>query len=116
MAITLTSGSASISTAEYSIVGSTTSGVPLSSASIGVFQFLIDFRNMASGDQYRVKLYERVYAAASQSGIEEWYLSGPQAQPLFVTPSFILGEGWDITAIRTAGSDRTIFWSLRKVA
>lgn len=116
MAITLISGSASISTNEYSLPGATTSGVPLSSASTGAFQFFVDFRNMVSGDQYRLKLYERPYASASQSSIDEWYFSGPQSEPMAVTPAFILGEGWDITVIRTAGSDRTIFWSIRKVA
>jgi hypothetical protein len=35
---------------------------------------------------------------------------------MFIIPSVILGEGWDVTVTRLAGSDRTIYWSIRKVA
>jgi hypothetical protein len=116
MAITYTNSSASISTSEYSLPAATISGVPTSQTTDGIFQFLIDFGNMAAGDQYRIRLYEKCDSAGTQRLVEEWILTGAQSKPMFVIPSFILGEGWDVTVLRLAGSDRTIAWSIRKVA
>jgi hypothetical protein len=116
MAITYTNASASISTAEYSLPAATTSGVPTSQTTDGVFQFFIDFANMAAGDQYRIRLYEKYDSGGTQRLVEEWILTNAQSKPMFVIPSTILGEGWDVTVLRLAGSDRTIYWSIRKVA
>jgi hypothetical protein len=115
MALSFTNNSASISTAEYSLPGATTSGVPTSQTDDCILQCCIDFGNMAAGDQYRVRLYEKYASAGTQRLVEEWIFTNAQSKPLFVMPSFFLGEGWDVTVLRTAGSDRTILWSLRKV-
>lgn len=116
MALTFTNDSASISTSEYSLPGDTTTGVPTSQTTDGVFQFFIDFGAMIAGDQYEIKLYEKCDSAGTQRLVDSWILTGAQGKPMFVTPSFILGEGWDITVKRLAGSDRTIPWSIRKSA
>jgi hypothetical protein len=116
MALTFTNDSASISTSEYSLPADTTTSVPTSQTGDGVYQFFIDFANMVAGDQYRVRIYEKYDAGGTQRLAEEWILTGAQSKPLFVTPSLILGEGWDCTVLRLAGSDRTIAWSIRKSA
>lgn len=116
MAISYTNNSASISTSEYSLPANTTTGVPTAQTTDGVYQFYIDFGAMVAGDQYRVRLYEKCDSAGTQRLVEEWILTGVQSKPLFVTPSFILGEGWDLTVLRLAGADRTVPWSIRKVA
>lgn len=116
MALTFTNDSASIGTSEYSLPADTTTGVPTAQTTDGVFQFLIDFANMIAGDQYEIKLYEKCDGGGTQRLVETWVLTGAQSKPMFVIPSFILGEGWDLTVKRLAGSDRTIAWSIRKSA
>jgi hypothetical protein len=114
MALTFTNDSASISTSEYSLPADTTSGVPTSQTTDGVYQFFIDFGAMVAGDQYRVRIYEKYDSGGTQRLVEEWILAGAQSKPMFITPSMILGEGWDCTVLRLAGSDRTVAWSIRK--
>lgn len=113
MAIGFTNDFATISTTEYSLPSDSTTRV--SQTDDCVLQFFIDFANMVAGDQYRVRLYEKYAAAGTERLVEEWILTGVQSKPLFVSPSFIVGEGWDVTVLRLAGADRSILWSLRKV-
>jgi hypothetical protein len=116
MTISTVDDSASISTSEYSLPGDTASGVPTSQTDDCILQVWIDFANMIAGDQYRVRLYEKVNGSgATQRQAGEWILTGAQSPPVFVLPSMFLAHGWDVTVTRLAGSDRTIGWSLRKV-
>ena len=114
MAITYTNDSASISTTEYGLASDSTSITYQTTD--GVFQFFIDFVNMAAGDQYRVKLYEKYDSGGTTRLVDEWIFTNAQSKPMFVSPSFVLGEGWEITVTRLAGTDRTIYWSIRKIA
>lgn len=116
MGITYTNDSASISTSEYSLPGDTTTGVPTSQTTDGVFQFFVDLGAMAAGNQYRFRLYEKTDSAGTQRLVEEWIFTGAQSKPMFVSPTFVLGEGWDFTGLKLAGTDRSIPWSIRKVA
>lgn len=116
MAITYTNASATISTSEYSLPGNTSTGVPTSQTTDGVYQFFVDFGNLAAGDQYRLRLYEKTDAAGTQRLAEEWIVTGAQSKPLFISPSFVLGEGWDVTCLKLAGTDRTIAWSVRRIS
>lgn len=115
MAITYTNDSATISTTEYSLPADTTTGVPTSQTDDCILQTFVDFGAMVAGDQYRVRLYEKTAAAATQRLVEEWILTGAQSKAMFIIPSIILGEGWDITVTKLAGTDRSIGWSLRKI-
>lgn len=113
MAITYTNNSASISTTEYSIA---VPGTPAAQTTDGVFQFWIDFSAMTATEQYRIRLYEKYDSGGTQRLVEEWILTGAQSKPMMVIPSMILGEGWDVTVTKLAGTDRTIAWSIRKIA
>jgi hypothetical protein len=113
MAITFVNDSASISTTEYSLPGDAAG--PTAQTDDCVLQTFIDFGNMAAGDQYQVRLYEKYAGAGTQRLVDEWILTGAQSKPMFLIPSVILGEGWDVTVKRLAGTDRTIYWSLRKI-
>lgn len=113
MAITYTNDNASISTSEYSCPADTTTGVPTSQTTDGVFQFFLDMTALAAGDQFRARLYEKTDSSGTQGIIEEWIFSGVQSKKCFASPSFILGEGWDFTLLRLAGADRSIRWSIR---
>lgn len=115
MPITFTNDYATISTSEYSLPGDTSSGTPTSQTTDGIYQVFIDFGNMAAGDVYIIKAYEKYASSGTQRLIEEWILTGAQSKPMFVLPTFVFGEGWDVTVTRSAGSDRSIAWSIRKI-
>jgi hypothetical protein len=105
-------GTATISTTEYSLVNASTSLA--ASTTVCMMQGWIDFANMVAGDGYRVRVYEKINAGTKRT-IYDTTLTGVQPGPL-VLPTLILGDGWDVTVLRTAGSDRTVLWSLRTVS
>jgi hypothetical protein len=104
----------SISTTEYSLTNDSTSIA--TQTDDGLYQAFIDLNAMASGDVYVIRIYEKCYGAATQRVVQSWTLSGAQSDPIWVSPHLQLMHGWDITMQRTAGSDRSIAWSIRKVA
>lgn len=114
MAITeYKSGSASISTNEYSLV---TPGTSLATDTTdGVYQVFIDFSAMVANDQYEIKIYEKVISSGTKQVIYDSILTGAMAA-VWVSPSLLLMNGWDVTVQRLAGADRTIAWSIRQVA
>lgn len=82
----------------------------------GVYQLFIDAGLMAKGDEYRVKIYEKVEATGGTKKVLcQWTLLGAQSE-IFVTPTFILMHGWDMTIQKIAGTDRAFDASVRKVA
>lgn len=111
--ITFTNDSASISTSEYSLPNKSTTSVPIATTTQGKYQFFVDLSNLAAGDQYRFRLYEKYDSGGTARLIEEWIFTNAQSKPMFVTPEYSLGQGWDFTGLKLAGTDRTILWSLR---
>lgn len=105
-----TGGSATIGTTEYSLPNASTTLT--AQTDDAAMQAWIDFANMAPGDQYLVKLYEKINGGTARA-IVLGYVTGAQTEP-FVTPYLILGEGWDLTLKKTSGTDRSIAWSIRK--
>jgi hypothetical protein len=113
MGISFTNDSATISTTEYSLPNDSTSLTPQTDDAL--LQAWIDFGAMIAGDEYEWKVYEKVAGSgATQRVIATGRLLGAQASPV-VTPTLVVGEGWDVTVKRIAGADRSIGWSLRKV-
>lgn len=102
-----------VSTTEISIPSGTSSLSTITTD--GIFQLWIDAANVAKGDEFRVKLYEKVKAAGTKRVFTQWSLMGVQTE-LFVTPSFILMQGWDMTIIKIAGTDRAFDASIRQIA
>lgn len=114
MAITVAySGTATISSTEYSLVANSTSLT--SSTDVGVYQIFIDTSAMASGDEYEIKVKEKIISTGSQQTIYTAVLDGAQSNP-FVTPSLVLMLGWDVTMDLVSGSARSISWSIRRVS
>ena len=112
MALTYVNDSATIGTTEYFLASDSTAKTDQTDDSI--LQAWIDFGAMASGDQYRVRVYEKVNGAgATQRVIIESILTGAQSSP-FVSPALMVGEGWEVSVTKLAGTDRSIGWSLRK--
>ena len=103
-----------ISTNEISIVSGTTSLQTVTDD--GVYQLWIDAYAMAKGDEFRVKLYEKVEATGGTKKVfAQFTLLGAQTE-VFVTPSFVLINGWDMTITKIAGTDRAFDASIRKIA
>lgn len=103
-----------VGASELSIVSGTTSLQTITDD--GVYQLWIDAGNMAKGDEFRVKAYEKVEGTGGTKKVHaQWTLLGAQSE-VFVTPTFILINGWDFTIQKIAGTDRAFDASIRKVA
>jgi hypothetical protein len=112
MPIAFVNDSATVSTTEYSLPGDTTTGVPTNQTDDCMLQVLIFVASIAAGDEFRVRVYERVNGQTAQV-FDEFYLNNGKAVAWL--PGLIVGDGWDITVTKTAGTDRVVHWSLRKI-
>jgi hypothetical protein len=106
--------SASISTTEYSLPNNSTSLTPITVD--GVYQVFIDFSALTAAEEYYLRVYEKVQSGGTQRVVYSAIFQGVQGEPHIVLPSMILLHGWDVTLLKTAGTARTIGWSIRQVA
>ena len=106
------SGTASISTTEFSCPNNSTTLTPVTAD--GVYQVFLDTSDMVEGDQLQIRIYEKCRSADTQRIIYEAVLTDTMAQT-WVTPSLILLHGWDVTLDALAGTI-TVNWSIRQVA
>jgi hypothetical protein len=106
--------SASISTSEYFVAGDSTSADYQTAD--GVYQLWLDLSAVVAGDIFTIRVYEKVGSAGTARVVLTDSVTGPLESPHYVTPSLILMHGWEFSLIRNAGSDRTIAWSVRKIA
>jgi len=93
-------------------IANTTTGVPTSQTTACRVTVLLDCNAMAAGDQFNCVVYEKVNGG-TQRVVDTFPIIGTQT-PLVVLGPFTLGEGWDITLKKIAGTDRSIAWSLRE--
>jgi len=114
MAITIayTGSAVTVSTAELSLVSGTTTLQSISTPA--VVQVMIDTSAMVAGDTYTVTIKDKIVSGGTQKTIYSIYVDSAQTLPI-VTPTLILYYGWDVTMIKTAGTDRAFSWSIRKV-
>lgn len=106
------SGTASISTTEFSCPNNSTTLTPVTAD--GVYQMFLDTSDMVEGDQLQIRIYEKCRSADTQRIIYEVVLTDTMAAT-WVTPSLILLHGWDLTLDALAGTI-TVNWSIRQVA
>lgn len=109
----LYSGSNSISGTEFSITLNSTSGAPASKTDKGTISLVLDVNPVAAGDQFLVTLYDKCRSGDTQRKVATWVITGAQAEPEFMTPPLMIGEGWDFTIKKLTGTDRTIISSVR---
>jgi hypothetical protein len=108
-------GSEAVSTTEWSLT--TDSAGPDAETSDGIFQAFIDLSNLAAGDIFTFAAYETVATTGgTQRLIYSATFSHAQGMPIWVSPTLILGVGWDMTLVKEAGTDRTIVWRIASVA
>lgn len=113
MAISVTNftGSETVSTTEWSMTTDTAG--PDVDTTVGMFQAWIDLSALLAGDVFEWRLYEKARAADTQRLVTSGQFQGAQAAPIWVSPGFILGAGWDMTLKKISGTDRLITWSIR---
>lgn len=84
----------------------------------GVFQAFVDFGIAAAGDSFLVTIYEKALSATTQRRVQTFTISAAAAlaNPLWCSPSLVLLRGYDFTILQTAGTYRSVSWSIRQVA
>jgi hypothetical protein len=110
--VELYSGTESIGTTEHSLT-TDTSGPDVDTAD-GWISAVIDFTNLAAGDQVQFTVYEKDRSGGTQRVMYQCFLTGAQGFPVFMSIPFPMLHGWDMTLKKIAGTDRTITWSLRQ--
>ena len=117
MAITIAAfeGSETVSTTEHSMTTDTAG--PDTETSDGIFQAFVDLNALAAGDSFEFKAYETV---ATSGGTQRLVYSArfahTQSMPVWVSPTLVLGVGWDMTLKKISGTDRAINWRISSVA
>lgn len=82
----------------------------------GVYQCWLELNNLATGDEYQIRVYEKISSGGTARVVMEWVVGGAQNTPNWVTPSLILLHGWEFSLKKLSGTDRSIAWSIRSVA
>ena len=83
----------------------------------GVYQVFLDVSDMVATDELQIRIYEKVQAADTQRIVYQCNLVGPQSPPIWVSPSLVLINGWDVSLNQMAGTANiTVTWSIRMVA
>lgn len=108
-------GSATIGVTEYSAPNAANYSAGTARTEDGVYQVFLDTSDMVSGDELRIRIYEKCRAADTQRIIYESYLAGTMADT-WVSPSLILLHGWDVTLTTILGTSIIVNWSIRQVA
>lgn len=112
--VTYNEGSASIGTTEYSFPNGSTTLTPITDDRI-VQVFIDPVANLISGDEYLFQMYEKTRSASTQ------YVTSLKGAKNVTTQGIVfnanvLGNGWDATGKKIAGTDRSILYSVRKLA
>jgi hypothetical protein len=103
-----------IGATEISIVSGTTSLQTITDD--GVYQLWVDAGLMQKTEEYKIRIYEKVEGTGGvKKVVFVATLKGVQSE-IFVTPTLILINGWDMTLQKIAGTDRAFDASIRKIA
>ncbi len=103
-------------------IGTTETSIPTGSAyssaspqtSDNTIQVWVSGENLAAGDQYQIRVYEKVVSGGNQLVFYEMILDGGQSKGV-VLPALMVMHGWDVTVKKLAGTSRTIIASVRAV-
>jgi hypothetical protein len=85
---------------------------------VGVYQFFLDTSTLSYGESVSIQLLEKVLpTSVNQQIVFESVVSGPQTQPLWVSPSILLMHAWTFQIMQSAGSIiRSFEWSIRSIS
>ncbi len=106
-------GSPTLGAAEFSFAnGSTTLA---DKTDTGAFALVLDVSALVEGDRYEVRLYEKGNRFHPKRLVTSWPIEGAQSQPIHLFTAgrgLQLGNGWDLTAVKLAGTDRVVPFTL----
>jgi hypothetical protein len=113
MATEYASGSETVGGTEWSLT-TDTSG-PDADTTAGTYMLVLNLSALLAGDEFELKLYEKVTSGGSQLAAPPWRFVGVQpGGGIAFIPAIVLMHGWDFTLKKIAGTDRAITWSIRK--
>ncbi len=107
-------GTETVGATEHSMT--TDSSGPDADTNAGIYQAFIDLNAIAAGDGFEFKVYEKVRTGDTQRLVYSAQFAGAQGTPVWVSPTLLLGIGWDMTLKKVGGTDREIAWRISKVA
>lgn len=107
-------GTESVTTTEHYLTTDTTSVSAITAA--GAYQLFLDVSDMVAGDILQIRMYEKCRSGDTQRCCAEWILREVQSCPIWVSPTVILMNGWDMSLDCIAGTSITVQWSIRKAA
>jgi hypothetical protein len=116
MAMVLIENSETVGTTEWSLSTDTSWSAADAQTGEGVVCCVLDLNALANGDEIELRCYEKVNSGATQRLVRKWTFQHAQAEPIFVSPSMMLKHGWDFSLIKLTGTDRSIAWSIRRLA
>jgi hypothetical protein len=110
--------SPTIGTTEYSFAAASTSLPTVTD--VGCYALVADLNALVAGDEYLIQLYEKGATSGTKRLVDSWNIFGPSGKPVYMLPapggSMILGNGWDLTIKKIAGTDRAIPFTLWQIA
>ncbi len=107
-------GTEGVTTTEWSL--NNDSSTIATNSTAGIYQAFLDLNALAAGDVFEFKAYEKVRTGDSQRVVYQARFANAQGTPIWVSPTLVLGVGWDMTLKKISGTDRTINWRISKVA
>lgn len=105
-----------IGTTEVDLTSNTTTLQSRTAA--GIYQLWIDISAMTATEAYELTFYERATATSTQRAFHRITFTGVQAEPVYASPTTMMGRGWTIGFRRlpsASGVDRAFSWSIRAV-
>lgn len=82
----------------------------------GVYQGWFDLSNLAAGDVFEIRCYEKIPSSGgAQRIVWSAFATGAQAEPILVTPTLLLGVSWDFVVKKISGSDRSVVGRIARV-
>jgi len=111
MALSVSENSATITATEYFLASNSTTKTDQTTHCIA--SLWLDLANLAAGDSYELRQYEKVTSGGTQrSRVLAVLVYGPT---LFTSEAIQLKNGWEFSLKKLAGTDRAIGWSIRQV-
>lgn len=113
--MSLIEGSETIGATQWSLATDTSYTAGDAQTDEGVVCCVLDLSALANGDEFELRMWEKVDSGATQRIARIWPFTNVQGEPIFITPSFMLKHGWDFSMLKVAGTDRSISWSIRRI-
>lgn len=105
-----------IGTTEVDLTSNTTTVQARTGA--GYYDIKLDCANVTLADRFRLRVYCRAAAGATQRELHRVDFSGPVAPAILQVPTLLLAEGWTYTLQRlatTSGANRAFTWTIYAV-